>query len=588
VSGRFDPSFFSSFDVAGDLLFAVPTGQDRKPNNGVVFDLTTGRRVGVLPLTVDFIAVNGDNLAAITPERNDSSQVPRSIPIYRINQAGLSDVAQQQDLITAHDKGMEILARSGSVQDAIDAIEGAVTSPLFNVSALDDGMRAIARDYGSWLAATLDRRAEGIDLLRKLADASPDDPVTRRRLGAALLRNYLLTQNQASLDRVHTLLAENTPESIIGPITRMPPIRSTPIDSAMYSTVIFFQQDKMYLGTWDKDDSASLGVFDRSTLQPLWSIRVRPPDAEQQDAISDITFENGQIMAWLTYRFEEPGRPNLAIIDPNSHRVTLRSVGEHYLLTLQTPKGLVACEHVIGDANCVLNNSNASQATATFYCRLMDLAGSEAADQNALAALVANGCEPFERRDIFALSKKWAIARVNTDREINSVAYLRLQDGADWQNSDMRLSQVDGRIIDDHDSAIIQDRKLKSIRFIRLDMATGSYHTLCQLETTYNSFATWHLIDQILLVARGHDIILYDLENDRLAGVLRNVIAEDFQDNGNGVDKAKIVRVLIDGERLIVLTFDGRYNRVIQMQDVLDFAKASEASFKSVDDLLLK
>ncbi len=71
-----------------------------------------------------------------------------------------------------------------------------------------------------------------------------------------------------------------------------------------------------------------------------------------------------------------------------------------------------------------------------------------------------------------------------------------------------------------------------------------------------------------------------------MAGVLHDVIEKEVKGDGSAVDHARIVKLLVDGPRLVVLTLDGQYSRVLQMSDVVNYAKTAAQNFRLVDAML--
>jgi hypothetical protein len=581
---RFDPSPFVAFDVVGDKLFVVPTEEQRKSKNGAVFDLATGRRLAVLPIDASGIAIRGAVMAAYLPR---PSYNKRPIGFYRIDVSALGEDAQDKAVVEAHARAAAILERSGSVEDAIDAIEGASLEPLLARGSLGKEARAIALDYGAWLALTLDRREKGIALLEKLAAATPDDPVSRRRLGSAWLRDYLLTDAPESLRQARRLLAAE-PDSPLAQLAPAPPpvARATPVDFGAFADHILFWRDKMVIGRWD--EAPSVALYDRATLRPLSVTSIRPSDDEQQDAVGGITFAGEQVLAWLNYRYEDAKRANLAIIDPQHGRVTLRSIDESVASrVVETPKGIATCPDLIGQ-HCVLRDAKSFAAiTEPFDCRLMELAGSASADQATLGDLVAGGCKAAGGDDPLAVSKDWIVTAGGHWPGPYSVAFRRLSGDGSWQSTDLKLAQWHGMIIPPgRDFAVAANQGTETVRYSRLDLPSGVARTLLQLHVSRDVDRAWIANDRLLLVGLGHDIVVYDLENARLAGVLHGVIPNAFTDNGHGVDLAKITRIMIDGDHVIALTFRGEFTRLLYLPDLLRFAAEKGREIAAADAAL--
>ena len=581
---RFDPSAFVSLDVAGNLLFAVPTDSERRPNNGAVFDLSSGKRVAVLPLTADAIAVSGDVLMALAPKNPDAPNAVRPIFLYQVQQDELTAAAQQRALEQTHARGLAVMARSGSFDDAVDAIESAATDRLFDVNDVDQQLRVVAIDYASWLAGTFDRRTAGIKLLDRLAAAGPNDTGARRRLGAALFRDYLLTGAPVSLDRAQHLLSDEPDLSALR-LPSTPTARSAPIEFAYFGDHIAFWRDKIVIGhSPGSNKPPTVAVYDRATLKLLWSRAI--PASENGDEIAGITFEGDRIMTWLLPNNSNRGR--VAVIDALSHNLVLRSMPTAFGTVLQTANGVAGCEGLMLNS-CTIVDPKTLKATGYFECDAMGLDKRGSADDEALAKLIGAGCQVDGRGQLVALGKRWMLMASGSWPGPYPLSYRRMADAAGWQNSELHLlgrGERGAKILDVRDAAIADNRQADLHRFTSLDFKTGTYRTMFQVRDPKEAGVAWTIADSLLIVGAGHDLILYDMANDCMAGVLHDLIEKEVKDNGSAIDKAKIVKLLVDGPRLVVLTADGQYSRVLQMSDVVNYAKTAAHNFRLVDAML--
>jgi uncharacterized protein len=584
---RFDPSRFVTFDLAGDLLFAVPIDDERRPNNGAVFDLISDKRVAVLPLTADAIAVSGDVLAAVAPRSPNDPNAARQISLYRVQLDELTAPAQQRALQQAHARALAVIARSGSFDDAVDAIESVATDQLFDVDAVHQELRAVAIDYASWLAGTFDRRAVGIKLLDRLVAADPNDRHAKHRLGLALLRDYLLTGAPASLDRAQRLLSDEPGFST--PDLPPPPMaRSTPIDVGYFGHRIAFWRDKVVIvhfqGSFGTSTASNLtvSVYDRTTLKPLWSRNI--PASENGDEIAGITFEGDRILTWLLPSNSD--RDRVAITDAVSHNLSLRTTPNAFDTVLQTANVIVGCQ-ALPSESCVIVDPKTFKETTHFECEAPSFLPRGSADDEALEKLVGSGCKVDGHGRLVSLGKRWMLMANGSWPGPYASSYRSVADGAGWHSSDLHiLRDSEAKISNAMDAAIVDNRQPGLHRFMRLDFKTGAYRTMFQMRDPKEAGVAWTVAGPLLIVGAGHDLILYDMANDCMAGVLHNVIAKEVRDNGIPIDKAKIVRLLVDGPRLIVLTFDGEDSRVLQIPDVLNYAKKAVQTFKLVDGML--
>jgi len=575
---RIDPSMHLAYDVDGDLLFAVPTEAERKPNNGAIFDLTTGRRLAVLPLTADAIAVNGDNLLALSPRDGNDPKAHRSILLYRVDKSELDEAAQERAIEEAHAQARAVLSHSGSFEDAIDAQESAATDLLFAPERANPRIRAIALDYAGWLSATLDRSAVGVKLLERLTVLDGGDPRATRRLGAASLRDYALTGSQASLDRGRRLLPEAS--ATLQALMPLPAARLAPIDFGIFPNRIAFWRDKIVVGRWGSNKPVDLALYDRATLQPLWSQALSTND---QDEIVGLSFEGDHIQTWLEPR--DANGTRIISIDAVSRKSTPVRVRATIEIVVPTSSGVLGCGLV--EPRCVLIDPKTLRTGKEFHCVPLVSVGEDAANLAVLGKLFAPDCKLDLGGELVALSPRWMLVQQGSWPGPYAIKYRLVGTTDQWRTTELRLlreSRV--HILQSRDEAIIETPRPELHTFARQNLVDGGYRTLFQVSDPEAAGAAWTQTDQIVIVGKGRDLVLYDLANDCIAGVLRDVIAEGSENNGLGVDKAKIVRLLLDGPRLIALPLDGRHSRVLSTQDVSDYVKRASPLMKSLNTIL--
>ena len=118
--------------------------------------------------------------------------------------------------------------------------------------------------------------------------------------------------------------------------------------------------------------------------------------------------------------------------------------------------------------------------------------------------------------------------------------------------------------IPNRDAFLLRDSDSKYMRFLYFDITAKTEAVLFELSPQRRD-VTSTVWGQILFVAVGRDLLVYDLERRLIVDYEKDFIREGFLSNCCGVDRNGIRRLLLDGNRLIVLTFDGNNSRVIDL-----------------------
>jgi tetratricopeptide (TPR) repeat protein len=472
----FDPAYFNSFDVVGDLLFVAPGPRDMRhsPNKGRIFDLQTGEEKSTLDIAAYSIAIDHDLLITVS----ELSQIQRqynTLTIYRMQKDLLVAAdTRLKKIRDAYENAKAFAARHDNYR-AIDILEEAGFPAALASDGLDGPLESMAKDYTRWLADTFHRFAEALPLIAQFRLKYPQEASWALVLSDVLRKQYEIGGDKAAWDK--SIAAYQEYQQLSGralgtqqrefardkQVIASSDVHEVSIVGGDIINSIFFHEERAYIGRYDCINShggVSLEVFERQTFQHLQTIHIAGCDDDYQDNIGNIRFTPTQILLDIGYRYESLDRPNLVVLD------------------------------------------KASLAN-------LDQSHRDLPDQN-------QETPPLEAND-----------------PIFTAAGIRNQ-GAETH-------------------------------YILHDVKTGQDLTLARLKPRLKDFPVMASYESFAFVGFGHDLLILDGFNKRIAHYERNFIPQDFEDNGHGLDTNHIDMLIVDGDRLIARTFYGHHSRILNL-----------------------
>jgi hypothetical protein len=595
----FDQSPNVAYDVTDGLLFALPNGQYQQANNGAVFDLDTGRRLAVLPISGDVIAAGGDTVA-IGPFGGGHTT------LYQVDFARLRDTGRQaNNLVAAHDRARARLEESGSVHDAIDTIETVATAPLLDPDTIDPALRPVAVDYAGWVAATFDRRDEGRALLEKLSDALPQDASVQRRLAGALYLRYLITGAHNDLVAARRLVASNP----VGTAPGTPPapdldealpistLRATELSivAGRCSHPIYLVGDKAFIAT--SCGSSQIGAYDRATWHHLKDVNLGD-NVRFVDTHAAIVAIDKKIFIAVDGA-EAPARQgNVVAVDSATldvaKRFTLSNDEDGDVDSLfAVPQGVITCgwDHGARKFGCVLRDarnfavipSPLEQDTA------WDLM-SERVDPAALLTLLGASPTRWGARDLEAVNARWIVGNLGTARQVKLAARPLIT--GDWQPLSATITALGYfKFLDDGDTAILSNRPNDRERFLLLDLERNVATPLIETPLAARKPLVRAVAGNLLLLGMGRDLLVYDAATRSIAAYYRDLIVNP-REQGRGppydsYDPFGIAHLIVDGNQLVAVTSDGLYSRLIGLAEIRSELAENAKRFRVAQDLIL-
>lgn len=304
-----------------------------------------------------------------------------------------------------------------------------------------------------------------------------------------------------------------------------------------------------------------MGVFDRNTLDELASVPIAPDDHEYQDSIASIAADEKHIYASVSYRYEQKGRPNFLVIDPNTLKVTKRvqveSIGKLYVARGR----LLSCGSLdsLNDACADLDPVTLKLTEAPDMTYVKGEPGDD--------AIVTVDRTVATEANFVAVTRDYLVVRRRMGTNAEYMFYPRaggkpLPPVRDLGNALERAGSVDGNNI------LIREPTLRGQLIKLVSLPSGAAQTILGLPVTPSRVPVPMLRGQTLYVGYGRDLFVYDLRDRRIRRYIKDFIPTGFNNNGFGLDTSRIDRLIIDQDRLIALTFRGASSRIIRLSDL--------------------
>lgn len=565
---RVIPSYahFYAVAVMDGLIFTAPTSEPRLKNQARVFDLYSGKELAILPINATDLFVAGNRLLAV--EREFAK--PSLMTLYAVDTAALRG-GQWRTEKAMRDCGVaDRLEAAGDLYGAITMCREAGLESMLEEARSMPAVREMLRRHAVRLGRSLDGARDAIRLLEALQAIAPD-PQQKSALTEARLKARVLDG-----ESVGTL----TPEEQATPFGRVLELAprsqrglSKSIDFGAFSNLFHFSGEHLYIGRYGSrrgsDGGATVGVFDRVTLQELDSIPIAADDHDYQDSVASLVTDERHLYVGVQYRYEDEGakagRPNFCVIDRKTRKL-VRSVYVAAPPSLYLREGELlacACPGDTGDGCHALDpTTGKASARPRLACVAQPIGGD--------TTVMELPGSPERSLRVVAATRDYAVTRDSYDRKAPYQLYPRSGPG---QPTPLKLDGVGPEALEQllavsGNMLLIGDRLRHGLKIKRLDLPAGKVQNLAAVPTAPSRIAVPLVHGQTLLLGLGRDLLLIDLRNGQLRRYLKDFIAADFRDNGHGLDRHRIDRLMIDGGRLIAISFYGDNSRIVPLSEL--------------------
>lgn len=537
-------SFFQSFAIAEGLLFTVDP--DGKAPDVRVIELSSGRELARIGIDASFLAMHGKSLLAM--KRKDFS-TPVRFTLYEVDFASLrSEASHIARAVSGCRAAEQTLEKQNDLHAALEACEKAGISGYIEETNLSPELREVVEKYARWLTLSLSRYSEGATILARLERANPAPRIESQIAMAKRKAMYL--------DLPHK---EAPPSSAPAPkgATRVP------IDFGAFPEMTQFEGDRLYIARWAcggiGSPGVTLDVLDRKTFRAVKRVVIADCDDNQQDSITAIGVVPDYIVLGLAYRYEEAGRPTVAVVDARTLEVAQKGFVKQEIAGLGKWKGrLLACASASDQSHHRFDPSSARFVAATEdearACANGDPVPLTARETSVSASDDGVPAAETPHYRAFAVMK-WPLSTYRiTHKETGATRAVKLA----------QRQYAQALAVPDRDALVLHYASGQHTRFAYYDIETQTDTVLFELNSLTRPVAAtvW---TSYLFVSLGRDLLVYDLERRMLVRYEKELIREGFLNNCCGVDRDGIVRLVLDEGRLLILTFDGSNSRVIDL-----------------------
>lgn len=532
-------SFFQSFVIAEGLLFSVDL--DGNEPDVRVIELSSGRELARIGIDASFLAMQGKSLLAM--KRKDFS-TPVRFTLYEVDFASIrSETSRIARVLKGCGAAGQALERQGDLHAALEACEKAGIRGFVDEKNLSPELREAVEKYARWLTLSFSRYSEGATILGRLQRANQNPRIEAQIAMAKRKALYL-----------------DPPPNDARPSQNPEPkgVTRVPIDFGAFSNMRRFEGDRLYIGRWScrrSDDlDVSLEVLDRKSFRHIKRVAIAPCDDEQQDSITAIGVVPGYVVLGLGYRYEEEGRPTVAVVDAQTLEVVKKGFVKQEIAGLSQWQGrLLACARSSDQSH-----HRFDPASARFLPTTEDEAR---ACLNGDAVRLTTWDESASLSDSVpaAETPNYRAFAVTTNGPYST--YRITQTGATRTLKIPVRRYTEVLAVPGRDALVLRYVSGRRARFAYFDIETQTSVDLFELGRA-GVTSIW---GRYLFVTLGRDLLVYDLERRMVVGYEKELIREGFLDNCCGKDSDNIDGLVLDEGRLLALTFDGSNSRVIDL-----------------------
>lgn len=567
-------ALFYSMALHDRLIFTAAADQSTGAEDGpsvqggiVVFDMDTGKQVAHFPIAALTIAIKENVLLTTGKPVWTPKAASWPMETYLISTAAIRRGEWQMARVVQQCRKAEAkLAATKDLYGAIGMCKDAGIEAYAEGASIPQAILPALRQYGFWLSQTLDRGNDAARVLEKVQAANPAPAVTlalnEARLKAKIIGSetpLTLTEAERQTDFGQVL---ETGDQVTKAVTKT-------IEFGAFSNLFYFSGDRLYVGrygchTTSCEGGATIGVFDRATLDELGSVEIAPDDEEYQDNIESLVADKGHIYTSVGYRYEQAGRPNFFVIDSKTLKITRRGQAPSAgTLRFDAEKLLLCGCHFTERQQCAI----VDPATLNLTTAPDKTCVQNEPDNNTVVTL--NGDDA--NKSFVAVTRDYLVAH-NDFATGSYVLYPRAG------GNSLPVAQEVGKALEwpatvEGNDIVIRQTTMGQApgQLLKLvSLPSGTVQPLIGLPTSSSRFPVPMLHDHILYIGYGRDLLIYDLENRRLRRYIKDFIQMGFKDNGFGLDANRIDRLIVDQGRLIALTFYGANSRIVPLSGLLE------------------
>lgn len=494
-------SMFASFVVVDGLLLRVNADLSRQPHQATAYDLATGEDLGPLPLKATELHSDGTHLVAV----NSTAFLARTAAILKVDAKEIRSRRWSLAQVAAH---CSVAPRvDEDPYPFLDACEAAGIHSLSS-SPFADQIRPQLAAYTSGLATARDRASEP----RRLPPATPT-PVTF----------------QPGVDMLYRaggqLFASHWRCGIAG---------SEGVGVTAHDLVTLAQQAEAKLADCDSGDDGEI--------------------------VSMAADERHLYVAMQLHAGPHPSnfRTDLYILDRHTLAFVDAGKFEEDLGLIAFQEGTLfgcACEGLGGDGACrkIETRPLASAPDTRHQCAGLQEGTTPFIEPRRPVPTVGT---PIGLDGEVALTRSFIVRSVRSGEYSNPLELLLEPRGRAGARRSLRIERAIGWLASQDTDRVLVSRAMgETQRLLSIDLADGKEQTLGHYRSGPLMLA---LGGRHAYVATEYDLQAIDMETGRLHASWRNIVDPALAGSG-------IVRLLLDRDRLIILTANGAGTRTLSL-----------------------
>ncbi len=527
-------AFYSLAAYRNEFLLVAATTKE-STGKMRVFNVNSGKEMAIIPIKGSYIFSHDNYLLSM--DFNFSGTSP--ITVYAINKDPImSGTYYSNNLFLECQKAADI-AQTGDIYKAIDLCEAAgLKGAIRNGDALV-GLGKYIRLYGIWLSNTYASATDAIPILEHSID-SQSALITERVTEAKLKSRYIhieesgnskLAQVDSSLQGTNSALSNDEKQTEFGKALSVarPASKTVSIDFGSFSNLLYFDRDKVYIGKWEKQ--VALQVYNRHDFSFIKSIVIEGANDETQPIIDSITTDEKSIFLSIHRRWKDDSNIDFVTIDKKTLEIIKKgSIGVLSLFSDQDKLYSCNCEPY-GECHSIDKQSFTFLLEPEWQC-----ISQGTSDQASLARKLP--------REGQASKDNYQVVKTGQGDLSDSLILHEYPKVFNTPNAKGTISKIS----------------------IQKEAANGG-RTLMDLMHSPNSPPILYVYKNDLYIGNGRDLIVYDVNEYRLKKYMKDFISNERDNNCCGVDQNKITRFLLDHGRLIVITFNGKNSKILNLDN---------------------
>lgn len=499
------------------------------------------------------------------------------------------------DLKREHEKAIKVFKEERDIYKAIELLENADIQLLIkDKHQIDiDAKITILNDYAYFLSMTYERFKEAIPLFEQVILLSPERPYpyinisdtyfkwhTYENASAEILQKakeyyeiYRKLMNKKGLSKNTLMRTFEKHEKELSIEKLNIDVKGSISDKLfLYGDKIFVSKSHCYV---DKKLGQFVYIYDREKHSLIKELRViYGCDDEMQDGISSIAVADNKLFVATHYRYEDNERPNLFVYDISEFQL----LGKYAL-------GKVGINKLAVITNKLLISQAEFWNKIKTY-ELYDIKTLEKVEQKDFLNIDYANESDIKYLEEFITGNK-NIANLKGGYETNNKKYLitkykkhnekpflniyNLFTFERKEKIELPQERPNFYLFDDLDKVAIRFFSDHMSQIQLYDIKNNKMQTILSLENDPGRLVIRSPIFQTykhyLIIAHRRSLIFYDVKKMTIVRVIKDIVPEDFTKKKEADDRNRIDNLVVDKDkrRLLVITFDGLNNRVLNL-----------------------